>query len=220
MLLSLWASQPRQPTGNTEPRIHPRCTLPGLLGLLGPPSLCGLQHLSVEGDPFPWRFVCPVKKSSLHSGPSLGTSPSLSGQYPGTASSSVRFHVSLNLFYSTSLSVFVRLLLSSFKHLRTDSPSLTSAKSSPSSRSASKTLAYHCKNQLPRNSSTKPSIVSCAFFLFFPRVDPSKAVFHVYLIKSIFEPVSNPQRIYYTVTYWGLWGYISAFSKIRRLNRP
>jgi len=111
MLLSLWASQPRQPTGNTEPRIHPRCTLPGLLGLLGPPSLCGLQHLSVEGDPFPWRFVCPVKKSSLHSGPSLGTSPSLSGQYPGTASSSVRFHVSLNLFYSTSLSVFVRLLL-------------------------------------------------------------------------------------------------------------
>lgn len=101
-----------------------------------------------------------------------------------------------------SLSVFVRALLqvSSFNICKSTHAHLH--KCSPANRSSSLALAFlRCTNQLNENTSTKSLDFLTSSFPFFPRVDPSKAFLHVYLLKKVFERASTIQRIYYIDIY-------------------
>jgi len=126
---------------------------------VGPPNSHYPLLASIGWRSFPLAFRVSREKEPCILDLSPRTSPSLSGQYPSTASSSIRFHVPLNLFYSTSLSVFVPRLLFSTSANRLSNPHFSKV---AVQSLHPKTLAYHlCKSALQKQLHKTQRLLRC-----------------------------------------------------------
>jgi hypothetical protein len=99
-------------------------------------------------------------------------------------SSPTRFHVPLNLLYSiysASLSVFVRARSALQVSTSVNRLLNTSAKSTRSTSPDPRFFTPY-RSALESPPSTQHATFLCVSFPFFPRVDPSKAILHVYLL--------------------------------------